>query len=141
MTLGDLISNYRQRNKVSMDEFAKMAGLSKPYISMLEKNKNSRSGKPIIPSVTTIKKVAKVLNITFEDVMKALDKNQEISLDDGPSEVPGDDSPHLFPCTPEEEKMIKKFRRLSPTGKQSVLAILDIQYEAVAPRAKNGEVI
>ena len=37
--------------------------------------------------------------------------------------------------------MIKKFRRLTPTGKQSVLAILDIQYEAVAPKVKNDEAI
>lgn len=141
MTLGDLISGYRRKNKVSMDEFAKMAGLSKPYISMLEKNKNSRSGKPIIPSVKTIKKVAKVLNMTFEDVIKALDKNQEISLDDNFSEIPDGESTHLFACTPEEETIIKKFRRLTHTGKQTVLAILDIQYEAVAPKVKNGKVI
>lgn len=50
-------------------------------------------------------------------------------------------SANTFKCTPEEETMVKKFRRLTPTGKQSVLAILDIQYEAVAPKVKNGKVI
>ena len=46
-----------------------------------------------------------------------------------PSYIMGWDQPipKSFTCTPEEESMIKKFRRLTPTGKQSVLAILDIQ--------------
>ena len=29
MTLGEIISNYRGENQISMDEFAKRAGLSK----------------------------------------------------------------------------------------------------------------
>ena len=37
MTLGDLIKNYREETGMSMDEFAEKSGLSKGYISMLEK--------------------------------------------------------------------------------------------------------
>ena len=48
-----------------MDELAKRAGLSKPYISMLEKNKNSKNGKPIIPSIRTYYKLATAMNIPF----------------------------------------------------------------------------
>ncbi|NME28864.1 helix-turn-helix transcriptional regulator [Megasphaera hexanoica] len=51
------------------------------------------------------------------------------------------DNQSSFTCTPEEEVMIKKFRSLTPTGKQSVLAILDIQYQAVAPKIKNDKAI
>lgn len=80
MHLGKLIYNFRQEKNMSMDEFAKLANLSKPYISMLEKNKNSRNGKPIVPSVITLKKVSKVLNISFDDLIKKLDSGQEIAL-------------------------------------------------------------
>ena len=89
MYLGKLISNFRQEKNMSMDEFAKLANLSKPYISMLEKNKNSRNGKPIVPSVMTLKKVSKVLNISFDDLIKMLDSGQEISLSETPTEPVG----------------------------------------------------
>lgn len=87
MYLGKLISNFRQEKNMSMDEFAKLANLSKPYISMLEKNKNSRNGKPIVPSVMTLKKVSKVLNISFDDLIKMLDSGQEIALSEHHTEV------------------------------------------------------
>ena len=89
MHLGEIIYNYRQENHVSMGEFAKLAGLSKPYISMLEKNQNSRTGKPIVPSVLTLKKVARVLNMTFDQIIRALDDGQEIDLTKTPQPVPG----------------------------------------------------
>ena len=34
--LGDIIKEYRKSHRMSMDSFAERAGLSKPYISMLE---------------------------------------------------------------------------------------------------------
>ena len=40
MTLGELIREYREQHSMSMEEFARLSGLSKGYISMLEKNKN-----------------------------------------------------------------------------------------------------
>lgn len=89
MHLGEIIYNYRQKNHVSMEEFAKLAGLSKPYISMLEKNRNSRTGKPIVPSVLTLKKVARVLNMTFDQLLRQLDNGQEIDLTQAPQAIPG----------------------------------------------------
>ena len=46
--LGDIIREYRLKNEMSMGDFAKKSRLSKPYISMLEANKNSRNGKSIV---------------------------------------------------------------------------------------------
>lgn len=63
MTLGEIISNYRNVNQISMDEFAKRSDLSKGYISMLEKNKNPKTNKPIVPSMDTIWKVSRAMNM------------------------------------------------------------------------------
>lgn len=104
MHLGKLISNFRQEKNMSMDEFAKLANLSKPYISMLEKNKNSRNGKPIVPSVMTLKKVSKVLNISFDDLIKMLDSGQEISLSETPTEPIG------YYSDPETAEMAEELR-------------------------------
>lgn len=65
MFLGELIKDYRTKNNLYMEEFGKLIGKSKAYISMLKKNKNSRSGNPITPSMDTFKAVANVLNITI----------------------------------------------------------------------------
>ena len=59
MTLGEEIRKYRKEHGLSLDQFAFKTGLSKSYLSMLENNKDPR-GKPIRPSLDTIKKVAAV---------------------------------------------------------------------------------
>jgi len=82
MTLGDIVKNYRLENNYSMDDFSKISGLSKGYISMLEKNKNPRNGKPISPSLTTIKQIATALRIDFDDLIKIIDSKQTINLND-----------------------------------------------------------
>ncbi|HEQ7796970.1 TPA: helix-turn-helix transcriptional regulator, partial [Streptococcus pyogenes] len=38
MKLGEIIKNFREEKKLSMDRFAEKSGLTKGYISMLEKN-------------------------------------------------------------------------------------------------------
>ncbi len=55
MTLGDLIKSYRNEHSLSMDKFSDLSGISTAYISLLEKNKHPKTGKPIIPSLQTIK--------------------------------------------------------------------------------------
>lgn len=42
MSLSEFLRNYRAEHELSMDDLAKRCGLSKPYISMLEKNRNSK---------------------------------------------------------------------------------------------------
>lgn len=81
MTLGEIVKNYREKNNLSMDIFAKKTNLSKGYISMLEKNKNPQNGKPIAPSLETIKTVANAINMDIKDLLKMLDDNQEVILD------------------------------------------------------------
>ena len=78
MTLGDLIKEYRIENKISMAEFASLSGMSKAYISLLEKNKNPKTGKEITPSIDIIKKVSDVIGIDFDDVFNSIDSTTKI---------------------------------------------------------------
>lgn len=86
MTLGDIVKKYREENNISMDSFAKKSHLSKGYISMLEKNKNPNTGKPIRPSLLTIKSVAAAMNMDVNDLMASLE-DQEIMLSSGGEET------------------------------------------------------
>ena len=80
MFLGDVIKKYREENKISQRDFAKRCNLSYTYISALEKNKDYRSGKPISPTLETVKCVAKGLNISIDDLLKILDDEQEFII-------------------------------------------------------------
>lgn len=96
MTLGDVIKTYRMEHSLSMDEFAKRSGLSKGYISMLEKNRNPKTGKPIIPSILTYQSVAKAMSTSVDVLMKTVDKGQLVSLEQ--SHAPAsDDLPDVSP--------------------------------------------
>ena len=83
MTLGQIIRTYREENSMSMDNFAKASGLSKGYISQLENNVNPKTGEPPRPSVETIRKAAKGMFMTFDEVMTNLDDDIKI-VDDKP---------------------------------------------------------
>lgn len=82
MFLGELIKKYRIDNEISMRDFSKICGLSHTYIAALEKNIDSRTGKPIAPTLDTVKLVAKALNISIDDMLKILDDEQEFIVNE-----------------------------------------------------------
>lgn len=73
MTLGDIIKEYRKQNNLSMDDFAAKSGISKSYISLLEKNKHPKTGKNIAPSIQCIKQAADGMNMDFNDLFHTID--------------------------------------------------------------------
>lgn len=75
MNLGEIIKKFRDDNELSMDKFAKMSGLSKAYISVLEKNKRPITGKPVTPSIPVIKNVAEAMNMSFDELFNIMQNN------------------------------------------------------------------
>ncbi|MGJ8388109.1 XRE family transcriptional regulator [Streptococcus agalactiae] len=86
MHIGKYIKEYRDTNNLSMAEFAKESGISKAYVSVLEKNRDPRNGKEIIPSIPIIKKVSDTIGISFDDLLNSLDENQIIALNETKTE-------------------------------------------------------
>lgn len=79
MLLGEIIYDYRKRNGLTMKEFSERSGLTKGYISMLEKNYNPRSKSGITPSIATFKKAAKGMNMDFDKLISMVD-NQPVTF-------------------------------------------------------------
>lgn len=79
MTLGDIIKKYRTEHKINMRDFASLSGLSRAYISMLERNINPTTGKPIAPSIEVIKKVADAMGEEFDSIFNQIDGDVTIS--------------------------------------------------------------
>ncbi len=82
MILGDLIKEYRTIHKLSLRDFAQRCGLSHTYISALEKNIDSRTGKPIAPTLDTVKYISKGMNLSIEEILKILDDEQEFKMNE-----------------------------------------------------------
>ncbi len=82
MTLGDLIKEYRETNNLSMDAFADIAGISKGYISMLEKNKNPRTGKPITPSIKIVNAVVNAMKTDIDTIVQKLDDDYKFLINE-----------------------------------------------------------
>lgn len=80
MTLGDIIKQYREEHELNMEQFAEKAGLSKGYVSMLEKNEHPKTGKPISPSLEKIKDIAGAMDLTIDDILKIIDSEQNIVI-------------------------------------------------------------
>lgn len=72
MTLGDVIYKYRTQHGLSMDKFSEISGISKGYISMLEKNKTARGDEPS-PSYEMYRSVAKTIGMQVDDLIRTVE--------------------------------------------------------------------
>ncbi len=125
MKLSQIVSSYRQEHGFSMDVFAKKCGVSKSYISMLENNVNPQSGKPVVPTIVTLKKLAKGMDMDLDALISIID------------DQPVDISP-ISNLTFEEGLLLKKFRLLNSSGKEKVLDYISLLANSDA-HSKNTE--
>lgn len=80
MSLGELIYTYRKNHGMSMQEFANKSGLSKGYISMIEKGKHPQSNRSLVPSIETMDKLANAMHMSIDELLASVDGSQLISL-------------------------------------------------------------
>lgn len=69
-TIGDIIKEYRVTHNLSLRDFSKLCDISHSYIDRLEKGTDIRSGAKVEPTMDTITKIAKAMNITIEELLK-----------------------------------------------------------------------
>lgn len=79
MTLGEVIKTYRSERGLSMDAFSERSGISKAYISLLEKNRHPKTGKEIAPSIQSIKQAAHGMGMKFDDLFALIDGKVSLS--------------------------------------------------------------
>ena len=118
MTLGEFIKRYREEHSISMDKFSEMIGISKSYISLLEKNKHPKTGKPIAPSIKCIHQVADCCFIDFNSLFSMLDG--DVSLSEEPAAID-------FTVTDFEKELLIAFRKADSIDKEMVLRVLGIR--------------
>ena len=71
MTIREIILKYREENNLSQRQFAERCGVSNGYISMLENDVNPSTDKPAVPSLTMLRKIAKGMNMSIDELLAA----------------------------------------------------------------------
>lgn len=120
MTLVDVIKSYRVKNRVSMEYVAKLCGITKGYVAMLEKNVNSKTGRPVKPTIETIVKVCNGLHLDLNAVFDSLDDDYEIALSPSSSSAPSS-----LQLTEQEKWLIDTYRKLDDPQRERLLAYIE----------------
>ena len=111
MSIGDLISDRRKQNGMTIDDLAEKSGVPKGTLNKIT------NGVTKSPSVESIKAIAKALGCTLDD------------LNDG-------DPPNG--CRPAEAALIRKYRAISDHGRETVNVILDLEYNRAEKEKRRG---
>ena len=77
-SLGEIIRDYRKKNKISVKKFSECSGLSQSYIAILEKNERPDTHRPPTPSLECVVAAAKTMSMDTFILLQRIG----LSLDD-----------------------------------------------------------
>ena len=113
MKLGDLIREYRTEHRYSLREFADLCDISFAQIRLMERGLNSQ-GKPFVPSVASLKAVAKGMGISLSALLEHCD---DMTIEWGPEDSN---------IAPEKQALIDRVLRMDSAQLDKLARLLDI---------------
>ena len=119
MKLSEIIKNYRKEYNIPLDMLAEESGLSKGYLSMLENDRNPRTGKPITPSLDALRKLAKGMRIDLDTLISIMD-DVDIRLPRKKANLEIDTPNDMTPLSADELIVLSEFRSLNSDGKKKI---------------------
>ena len=111
MEIKDYVYNYRKEHGLSMQAFGKKCGLSRAYISILEKGFNPATGKPFVPGLATLKRIADCTGADIENLIKMLDGDESVIVNHVAASTG-----KITELTEQEILLINKYRQLDADG-------------------------
>lgn len=135
MKIGQLIKNYRDSHDLSQRQLANRCGLSNGYISILEKGMNPKTGKPVVPTLPQIKKLADGMGMTTMELMEQVDDMpiDIASSSDAAIEIPA--HPQFLPMP-----AMKKWRVIGATACGEPMH-RDLEEFVFAPDSINADLV
>lgn len=128
MKIGEYIREYRESHGISQRAFARHCGLSNAQISLLEVGVGS-NGKPVAPTFDTVRKVARGMGISAEELITQCE-DFELDLTDTIEQTPLVQGfvKELSEYTPDERMLIQAYRMIPAEHQLEALeAILKIK--------------
>lgn len=68
--IGTYIRKARIKQNLSMDALSNRAGISSSQISLIERGRHTKNGKPLSITLTSLEMIAKGLGITVQDLLE-----------------------------------------------------------------------
>ena len=87
MYIGEIIKDYRTKNKISQRAFASRTSLSPSYINTLEKIYNPKTGNPYSVTTDVANEIAIAMNMSIEELLSKINGNQEFTINSPSSAI------------------------------------------------------
>ena len=81
MKLGEILVNYCDEHDMRLAEMEKRTGLSRTYLYALRRGKRYGTDTEIIPTITTIKRCARAMGMSFDELLQMLDDDIRIQYE------------------------------------------------------------
>lgn len=131
MKLSEFVKKYREENNLSQRELARRCDLSHGLISLIEKDTNPQTGKPMRQDIETYSKLADGMGMTVQELFQKLGDGAALKLDimcaGGPMSIQFHDS--VFDMleskmTPEDIELEELWPSASVPARRAALAVL-----------------
>ena len=126
LSIGKRIKQSREDIEITRKELAKRIQVSASTITRYEQGTIQKIKMPIINSIANALSVNPMWIIGRSEFIRTSEMKKEWSTSN-------------LSLTRHEEEFIKKYRALSPAGKATVDAVIEVQYEVVSPKIKEKE--
>lgn len=104
MKLSDVIKRFRAEHDLSQRQMGAQCGLSTGYISLIEKEINPQTGKPMVPSLPVMNKLAIGMGLTLDELLTMCD-DMDVSLNEKDAIVPASSLPSNIIPMPEMRRV------------------------------------
>lgn len=126
LSIGKRIKQSREDIEITRKELAKRIQVSASTITRYEQGTIQKIKMPIINSIANALSVNPMWIIGRSEFIRTSEMKKEWSTSN-------------ISLTRHEEEFIKKYRALSPAGKATVDAVIEVQYEVVSLKIKEKE--
>lgn len=126
LSIGKRIKQSREDIEITRKELAKRIQVSASTITRYEQGTIQKIKMPIINSIANALSVNPMWIIGRSEFIRTSEMKKEWSTSN-------------ISLTRHEEEFIKKYCALSPAGKATVDAVIEVQYEVVSPKIKEKE--
>ena len=133
MDIKDYVYNYRKEHGLSMQAFGKKCGLSRAYISILEKGINPTTGKHFIPGLATLKRIADCTGADIENLIKMLDGDESVIVNHVAASTG-----KITELTEQEILLINKYRQLDADSQEDVEDYIAMKLAKAQRKAKEA---
>lgn len=124
MKLSELILKYRLEHSLSQRQLAARCNLSTGYISLIEKDINPQTGKPMVPTLQVLNKLATGMGLSVDELLSSCD-DMDVNLSAAAESTSANRS---FSLTPHEQSVIIAYRS-QPHMQEAVDRLLAIPSE------------